>query len=66
LKWAQTVFPINENKWELAPNPDPNNRKITGGGAPGCQYTVPDPWVCVNGKTPWAPGREMTQPDQLQ
>jgi prepilin-type N-terminal cleavage/methylation domain-containing protein/prepilin-type processing-associated H-X9-DG protein len=54
MKWAQTVFPINENKWELSPNPDPNNRKITGGGAPGCQYTVPDPWRCIGNK-PMAP-----------
>jgi prepilin-type N-terminal cleavage/methylation domain-containing protein len=30
MKWAQTVYPINQNKWELNPNPDPNNRSING------------------------------------
>jgi prepilin-type N-terminal cleavage/methylation domain-containing protein/prepilin-type processing-associated H-X9-DG protein len=56
LKWAQTIFPINENKWELQPNPDPNNRKINGDV--GCRYTVPDPWQCEKA--------DSTRPDQLQ
>jgi prepilin-type N-terminal cleavage/methylation domain-containing protein/prepilin-type processing-associated H-X9-DG protein len=60
MKWGNTVLPINENKWELQPNPDPNNRKITGGGAPGCQWVVPNPWVCSGAKD------AMTRPDQLQ
>jgi prepilin-type N-terminal cleavage/methylation domain-containing protein/prepilin-type processing-associated H-X9-DG protein len=58
MKWAQTVFPINENKWELSPNPDPNNRKING--EVGCRYAVPDPWECQNNKS------KTTRPDQLQ
>jgi prepilin-type N-terminal cleavage/methylation domain-containing protein/prepilin-type processing-associated H-X9-DG protein len=29
-KWLQTVYPMNENNWELSPNPDPNNRKMNG------------------------------------
>jgi prepilin-type N-terminal cleavage/methylation domain-containing protein/prepilin-type processing-associated H-X9-DG protein len=56
LKWAQTVFPINENKWELQPNPDPNNRQIRGDV--GCVYKVPDPWQCEKA--------DSTRPDQLQ
>jgi prepilin-type N-terminal cleavage/methylation domain-containing protein/prepilin-type processing-associated H-X9-DG protein len=38
-KWLATLYPINENNWELSPNPDPKNRKING--APGCQYVMP-------------------------
>jgi prepilin-type processing-associated H-X9-DG protein len=56
MKHAQTVFPINENKWELNPNPDPNNRRINGDV--GCIYSVPNPWQCA--KT------NSTRPDQLQ
>lgn len=29
-RWAQTVWPINQNNWELNPNPDPNNHSING------------------------------------
>jgi prepilin-type N-terminal cleavage/methylation domain-containing protein/prepilin-type processing-associated H-X9-DG protein len=38
-KWLSTLYPVNENNWELNPNPDPNNRKING--PPGCNATVP-------------------------
>src|SRR5438105_3805630 len=63
MKWAQTVFPIAENQWELQPNPDPNSRKVAG--PLGCNFTVPDPWICKKGGTSF-PGKEMTRPDQLQ
>jgi prepilin-type processing-associated H-X9-DG protein len=33
-KWLSTLYPFNQNNWELSPNPDPNNRKISG--PPGC------------------------------
>jgi prepilin-type N-terminal cleavage/methylation domain-containing protein/prepilin-type processing-associated H-X9-DG protein len=56
MKWAQTVFPINQNKWELQPNPDPNNRKING--PVGCVWTVPEPWRCIQNKP--------LKPDMLQ
>src|SRR5262245_44252805 len=29
-KWMDTLYPVNQNNWELTPNPDPNNRKING------------------------------------
>ena len=29
-KWLATLYPVNENNWELAPNPDPTNRRLTG------------------------------------
>jgi prepilin-type N-terminal cleavage/methylation domain-containing protein/prepilin-type processing-associated H-X9-DG protein len=58
LKWAQTVLPVNENMWELQPNPDPTKRNVKGDV--GCVYTVPNPWQCRGGKN------EMTRPDQLQ
>jgi prepilin-type N-terminal cleavage/methylation domain-containing protein/prepilin-type processing-associated H-X9-DG protein len=38
-KWLRTVYPLNENNWELQPNPDPANRKISG--PPGCNYVAP-------------------------
>jgi prepilin-type processing-associated H-X9-DG protein len=58
LKWGQTLFPINENKWQLTPNPDPNNRSIKG--ALGCEWKVPLEWVCSGSKT------DFVRPDQLQ
>jgi prepilin-type N-terminal cleavage/methylation domain-containing protein len=34
-KWLATLYPVNQNNWERGePNPDPNNRQITG--PPGC------------------------------
>jgi prepilin-type processing-associated H-X9-DG protein len=57
MKWAQTVEPINENKWELDPNPNPANRSIKG--LVGCVYTVPNPWQCQKGSN-------TTRQDQLQ
>jgi prepilin-type N-terminal cleavage/methylation domain-containing protein len=38
-KWLQTLYPVNQNNWELSPNPDPANRKLNG--APGCVETAP-------------------------
>jgi len=39
-KWAATLFPVNQNNWEAHdPNPDPNNRHITGPA--GCDWMVP-------------------------
>ena|SRR5947209_4547912 len=38
-KWLQTLYPLNENHWELSPNPDPNNRVLK---SPFYQYTAPD------------------------
>jgi prepilin-type N-terminal cleavage/methylation domain-containing protein/prepilin-type processing-associated H-X9-DG protein len=38
-KWLKTLYPLNENNWELNPNPDPNNHKING--PPGCNYVAP-------------------------
>jgi len=39
-RWYATLYPVNQNNWEAhEPNPDPNNRKITG--EPGCVSTVP-------------------------
>jgi prepilin-type N-terminal cleavage/methylation domain-containing protein/prepilin-type processing-associated H-X9-DG protein len=38
-KWLSTLYPVNENNWELNPNPDPKNLKVNG--MVGCQYTVP-------------------------
>jgi prepilin-type N-terminal cleavage/methylation domain-containing protein/prepilin-type processing-associated H-X9-DG protein len=38
-KWLATLYPVNENNWELSPNPSPNNRLLRG--APGCEYPVP-------------------------
>ena len=35
-----TLYPLNQNNWELLPNPDPNNRKING--PIGCQDTAPE------------------------
>jgi hypothetical protein len=29
-KWLATLYPMNQNNWELSPNPDPNNRRING------------------------------------
>jgi prepilin-type processing-associated H-X9-DG protein len=58
MKWSQTLFPLHENKWELQPDPNPNNRRLKG--PPGCDYVVPSSWVCTGTKT------EMTRPDQLQ
>jgi len=44
-KWLATLYPVNENNWELSPNPDPNNRQISGppgcGGDAGGQVVVP-------------------------
>jgi prepilin-type N-terminal cleavage/methylation domain-containing protein/prepilin-type processing-associated H-X9-DG protein len=40
-KWLKTLYPVNENNWELSPNPDPNNRRIKG--ALGCDFVVPPP-----------------------
>jgi prepilin-type N-terminal cleavage/methylation domain-containing protein/prepilin-type processing-associated H-X9-DG protein len=56
LKWVQTVLPVNENKWELSPNPDPTKRTINGDV--GCRYTVPNPWQCTKANS--------TVPNQLQ
>jgi prepilin-type N-terminal cleavage/methylation domain-containing protein len=39
-KWMATLYPLNQNNWELLPNPDPNNRKING--PIGCQDTAPE------------------------
>jgi prepilin-type N-terminal cleavage/methylation domain-containing protein len=33
-KWLSTLYPVNQNNWELSPDPDPNNRRING--SPGC------------------------------
>jgi prepilin-type N-terminal cleavage/methylation domain-containing protein/prepilin-type processing-associated H-X9-DG protein len=38
-KWLSTLYPLNENNWVLSPNPDPNNRKMTG--PIGCDYQAP-------------------------
>jgi prepilin-type N-terminal cleavage/methylation domain-containing protein/prepilin-type processing-associated H-X9-DG protein len=39
-KWMATMLPISQNEWEPdQPNPDPNNRRITG--AAGCDWVVP-------------------------
>jgi prepilin-type processing-associated H-X9-DG protein len=38
-KWIQTLYPLNQNNWELNPNPDPANRHIKG--AAGCDYLAP-------------------------
>jgi prepilin-type N-terminal cleavage/methylation domain-containing protein/prepilin-type processing-associated H-X9-DG protein len=38
-RWLSTLYPLNENNWELVPNLDPKNRKIDG--PPGCQYVAP-------------------------
>jgi prepilin-type N-terminal cleavage/methylation domain-containing protein len=38
-KWLRTLYPVNENNWELSPDPDPNNRVIRG--APGCEGPAP-------------------------
>jgi prepilin-type processing-associated H-X9-DG protein len=38
-KWLTTLYPLNQNNWELSPNPDPLNR--TMGGPPGCRTVVP-------------------------
>src|SRR5438034_6665259 len=38
-KWLSTLFPLNQNNWELNPNPDPNNHKLNG--VVGCQAIVP-------------------------
>jgi prepilin-type processing-associated H-X9-DG protein len=38
-KWLSTLYPFNQNNWELNPNPDPNNRKLNG--PPGCDFAVP-------------------------
>jgi prepilin-type N-terminal cleavage/methylation domain-containing protein/prepilin-type processing-associated H-X9-DG protein len=40
-KWLKTLYPVNENNWELSPNPDPNNRRIKG--EVGCDWVVPSP-----------------------
>jgi prepilin-type processing-associated H-X9-DG protein len=39
-KWLSTLFPLNQNNWELNPNHDPTNRKLNG--VPGCDSIVPD------------------------
>jgi prepilin-type N-terminal cleavage/methylation domain-containing protein/prepilin-type processing-associated H-X9-DG protein len=47
-KWLATLYPTNENNWELTPNPDPNNRKLHG--APGCGKSGPtDPPIVPAG-----------------
>jgi prepilin-type N-terminal cleavage/methylation domain-containing protein/prepilin-type processing-associated H-X9-DG protein len=38
-RWLATVYPVNENNWQLSPDPDPANRKITG--PTGCNHLVP-------------------------
>ena len=39
-KWYSTLYPVNQNNWEAHdPNPDPNNRRITG--EPGCDAVLP-------------------------
>jgi prepilin-type N-terminal cleavage/methylation domain-containing protein/prepilin-type processing-associated H-X9-DG protein len=38
-KWLATLYPLNQNNWEITPNPDPNNTKIDG--PPGCNYVAP-------------------------
>lgn len=58
MKWSRTVLPLNENRWLLTPNPDPNNRKVQGPN--GCNYGLPDPWKCVG------TNYERSRPDQLQ
>jgi prepilin-type N-terminal cleavage/methylation domain-containing protein/prepilin-type processing-associated H-X9-DG protein len=29
-RWLSTLYPVNENNWELAPKPDPSNRWLSG------------------------------------
>jgi prepilin-type N-terminal cleavage/methylation domain-containing protein/prepilin-type processing-associated H-X9-DG protein len=36
-KWVSTLYPVNQNNWELSPDPDPNDRTIEG--PPGCDRT---------------------------
>jgi prepilin-type N-terminal cleavage/methylation domain-containing protein len=38
-KWLATLYPLNQNNWELSPNPNPANRRINA--LPGCQYDAP-------------------------
>jgi prepilin-type N-terminal cleavage/methylation domain-containing protein/prepilin-type processing-associated H-X9-DG protein len=39
-KWLSTLYPVNENNWQLdEPNPDPNNRHVKT--VAGCDETVP-------------------------
>ena len=38
-KWLSTLYPVNENNWVLAPNPDPANRQVVG--ANQCNFTAP-------------------------
>jgi prepilin-type N-terminal cleavage/methylation domain-containing protein/prepilin-type processing-associated H-X9-DG protein len=38
-KWLATLYPMNQNNWELNPNPDPKNLKMNG--PDGCNYPVP-------------------------
>jgi prepilin-type N-terminal cleavage/methylation domain-containing protein len=38
-KWLSTLYPLNQNNWELQPNPDSNNGKMNG--PVGCQYSPP-------------------------
>jgi prepilin-type N-terminal cleavage/methylation domain-containing protein len=38
-KWLSTLYPVNENNWELSPNPDPSKHAVNG--APGCVMSVP-------------------------
>lgn len=38
-KWLSTLYPMNENNWELDPNPDPRNRFMNG--STGCKIQVP-------------------------
>jgi prepilin-type N-terminal cleavage/methylation domain-containing protein/prepilin-type processing-associated H-X9-DG protein len=40
-KWLSTLYPLTENNWQAdMPNPDPNNRVLTG--APGCAVPYSD------------------------
>jgi prepilin-type N-terminal cleavage/methylation domain-containing protein/prepilin-type processing-associated H-X9-DG protein len=38
-KWLSTLYPLNENNWELEPSPDPKRRKLQG--PTGCDQPVP-------------------------
>ena len=36
-KWLSTLYPLNENNWELSPDPDPSNRQLNS--VAGCVPT---------------------------
>jgi prepilin-type N-terminal cleavage/methylation domain-containing protein/prepilin-type processing-associated H-X9-DG protein len=38
-KWLATLYPVNQNNWQLDPNPDPANLHIVG--ASQCDFKVP-------------------------